>query len=399
MEDTNNLINDSAFMDLSQGFGTIGQDRNANFTVNPSTIPQKTLELLFEVSNVAANIIEYLPESMGSKPIQFDSGDSAYDKKINRQLSKITKYFIKATKIARLVGGCGILLGNSDQDLSLPMTETSKINFFSVIEGGRNGELRITKLDPNPLSETYNEPLFYQLRSNKTLIHNSRIIPFYGIKMLTKEQLRRNQYWGRSVLERSYEHLKNLSVADNSIAQTISQFSRLVYEIENLPSLLGNEKGKELLKERLKIISYSWDVMNTLLTNKGETVYNLKTDFGGVNEMLTHFKEMLASSCDIPYQKLFNTSGSSNALSGSSAGSGSMDRSSERQWADYVATKQNDDWLPGFERIVKTMVTGNRSHELKFPSIIVQNEGESLANEKLKIEIDTMKKSIENQVT
>lgn len=393
-EQENNLIDDSAFASLSQGFGVIGQDRNADFVVNPSNVKQKTLELLFEVNNLAANIIEYLPESMGTKPIEFKSSDAEnnYDKKVNKKLASITKYFIEATKIARLTGGSGILLGNSDIDLSKPREETSGINFYTIFEGGRYGILKIKSLDKNPLSPTYDQPLEYELRSTKTIIHQSRIIPFYGIKLLTKEQRRRNQYWGKPVLERSYEHLKNLSIADQSIAHTISQFSRLVYEIDNLTSLLGNEPGKKLLRERLNLINYSWNVLKTLLVAKGEKVSNLKTDFSGLSEMLSHFKEMLASSCDIPYQKLFNTSGSSNSLSGSSSASGSMDRSSERQWAEYVASKQHSDWLPGFERIVKSLVPSSKTYELEFPTILVLSESEVLANEKTKAEIDNMKK-------
>jgi len=387
------LINDSAFMSLSQGFGVIGQDKNADFIVKPNTINQKTLELLFEVSNLAANIIEYLPDAMGTKPIVFKSSETenTYDKKMNSYLASITKYFIEATKIARLTGGSGILLGNSDADLSQPISE-NKIEFYTVFEGGKYGVLRIKELDKNPLSPTFDQPLFYELRSNKIVIHTSRIIPFYGTRLLTKEQKRKNQYWGKPVLERSYEALKNLSIAEQSIAQTISQFSRLIYEIENLTSLLGNDKGRELLKERLKIINYSWNVMKTLVVAKDEKVSNLKTDFSGLSEMLQHFKEMLASSCDIPYQKLFNTSGSTSALSGSSSASGSMDRASERQWADYVASKQHSDWLPGIERIVKQFVSNSRIYELEFPSILVLSETEELANEKTRAEIERLRK-------
>ena len=234
MED-NNLLNDSAFASISQGFGIIGQDRNVDFTVSESKISSKTLELLFEINNLAANIVEYLPESMGAKPIRLSTKnkENSYNRKINHELSKITKYFVTAYKIARLTGGSGIFLGSNDSDLSMPLKDTAKIEFYTVFEGGKNGVLKIKSLDPDPLSPTFDQPLFYELKNRKIVIHESRIIPFYGIKLLTKEQRRKSQFWGKSVLERSYEHLKNLSIADQSIAQTISQFSRLVYEIEN----------------------------------------------------------------------------------------------------------------------------------------------------------------------
>jgi hypothetical protein len=168
-------------------------------------------------------------------------------------------------------------------------------------------------------------------------------------------------------------------------------------EIDNLTTLLSNESGRATLKERIQLISYSWNTLKTLILNKGEKVYNLKIDYTGLDSILSHFKEVLAGSADIPYSKLFNSSGGGSALSGSSAGSGSMDRSAERQWSDYVNAKQTNDWLPGIEKLVRIWLSdlgfnfAGYPYKIEFPSILQLTESEEAGLEKTKAETAKIK--------
>lgn len=399
------IFNDSTFTSLSQGFGT-ATDKNLDYFVTSKSWNQKTYDLIVEINNLAANIVEKLPNSMGVKPAIYkvtEEGDTPQEIEINQRIEGLTKHFVKATKIARQCGGSGLFLGNSDLDLTLPLS-SAPIEFYTVFQGGKDGFLRIKEIDKNALGSNYEKPLLYQLKNKeKSLIHHTRIIPFYGIELISTESKKRFNYWGLPVLHRSYDKLKNLDIADQSIAQTISQFSRLVYEIDNLTTHLGSEKGKEVLKARLELLNYSWNVLKTLLVQTGEKVYNLKVDYTGLNEMLMHFKQMLCSSADLPYALLFNSGGDSSSLGGNDAASGSINRTSERQWSDYVNTTQKDQWYPGMVYIINHWLGIDRvEYELKFPSILqlTQEEEAKLEQEtqnarKIRLEAD----KIESELT
>ena len=385
---TSELFNDGAFSSLSQGFGIIGQDRGSDYQVIPKHHNQQQFDALTEINNFAANIIELLPTAMGQKAAVFECDDQSVQSYIQEKINDVTPHFVRASKLARLCGGAGIFLGNSDSELDKPLS--SAIAFYNVFEGGKNGVLQIDKIETDPLNPNFEKPKHYKLKGKTQLIHSTRIIAFYGIKMLTKDQQQRYGSWGGSVLQRSFDKIKNLDIADQSIANTISQFSRLIYEIDDLPSLLASDQGKQLLKDRLELLNYSWNVLKTLLINKGEKVYNLKIDYTGLDAMLNHFKEMLAGSADIPYQKLFN-SGGGGGLGGSSSASGSIDRTTERQWADLVADKQKEDWLTALTMLCDRWLRQPVKYTLEFPNLLQLSESEETGIDKTRAETEKLK--------
>lgn len=383
------LFNDSAFSSLSHGFGQLGSDRTADYQVTQKFYQQRELDLLTECNNFAANIVELLPIAMGKKACVFECENEIIKGQIQTRLNEITPKFVKATKLARQCGGSGLFLGNSDEDLSQPLI--TPIEFYNIFQGGKSGTLQIAEIEKNPLNPNFENPCYYKIRNGSAVIHASRIIPFYGIRMITKEQQIRYNHWGISVLHRSIDKLKNLDIADQSIANTISQFSRLIYEIEDLPTLLSSEQGKQLLRDRLALLNHSWNVLKTLVVKTGEKVYNLKVDYTGLDSMLQHFKEMLAGSADIPYQKLFNSGGGGEGMGGSSSASGSIDRTTERQWSDLISDRQAEDWQPGMTKLIDHWLRQPIPYRLEYPNLLQLSESEEIANDKLKAETEKIK--------
>lgn len=397
------LITDSSFVSLSSGFGMIGVDRTTDsFVKKPVNgwAKQRQYDFLIEVNNFAANLVEMLPVSMGQKPAVFTCDDEVLVKEVSTKIKQLTPYFVEATRIARHCGGSGLFLGNGDSRTDKPLNSKNPIIFYNVLEGGSNGVLQIEKIDENPLSPNYNKPLLYKIlnsRSDNQFIHHSRIIKFDGVKLLTREQKDRYNYWGASVLQRSFEHLKNLSIADQSVASTISQFSRMIYEIDGLTTLLSTDQGRKVLKERLELSNFSWSVLKTMVINKDEKVSNLKVDYTGVDTVLAHMKEMLAGSCDIPYQKLFNSGSGGTGLGNGQASSHSQNNMSERQWSEYVNSRQNSDWLEPMVYILKLLfpVLETIPFTLEFPSILQLTEQEVSALKKEEAETEKIRKETE----
>lgn len=399
---------DNAFLSLTQGFGMLGSDRTLDFVPTVNRVPrqQEQYDGLFEANNYAANIVEYLPDAMGQAHPKYTCDNADVAAWIQKQIDGVMPYFVRAEKIARQTGGSGIFIGAADgqKDISEPLNEStlSKIEFLSVIEGGIHGMLQVDSIEKNPQAKGYGEPLFFRFKNTSQLIHRSRILPFYGAKLLTREQQRRYKYWGMSILERPLTYLRTLEIADQAIANTISQFSRLIVEIPNLDLLLETPDGRTKLKKYQQLINQAWNVLKMLPLagpkdgTPASKVYNLKTDYNGLSPILQHFKEQLAGSADIPYGMLFNSGAKSGGLgTSSSSGSTSSDRTEERKWAEYVHRCQETEWRQNLEYLIRLWhlsmmgMSGRKlpeSQNLEFPSILQLSEGEKRSLDKSRAE-------------
>jgi phage-related protein (TIGR01555 family) len=385
-------IVDGTYTEISQVFSGLQSGKVFNNDARKNNF----YDNLIETDNLAANIIEALPAAMGQKHPVFECEQETIKLHIQKKIDEIIPHFINAQRLARLCGGSGIFIGNSEST-EVPLYSI-KSYFYNVFQGGKFGVLKIKEIEKNPLSPGYGKPSIYELsgsqNNSKAIIHGTKILPFYGIKCISDQSKRINKYWGLPVLNRSIVDLNNLRKANESIVKTINIFSRLVYEMVDLQTHLSTEPGRALLKKRIELVNHSWEILETLIINSGEKVYNLKTDYQGIPEILSHYKEMLAASCDIPKNLLFNIGGSSNSLSGDSSGSGSGDRSTERQWANYVRMRLNEDWLPNLNHMIGLWLSSigksDISWELTFPSILETTEVESVGIDKTKAETDKL---------
>jgi phage-related protein (TIGR01555 family) len=392
MTDTG-LQNDSNYLDmvrgLSLGSETYGIPESAS--LNGYNRYTEIFESLYDTNTFAANVIDLLPQSMGQNKPTIKYPNAEINGYLQDRVNNIIQHFIDASKIARLVGGSGILIG-AKGSLSEPIELYARDPlYYTILEGGSTGELKVDSIDKNPQSKTYLKPLYYRLKFTDEPIHASRILPFYGIKPLTKRQWRRNKYWGISVLVRCYEALKNLDRTDTAIASTVEKFSRIVIKIAELTELSKTQKGRDQLAERSRQMNYSWNLHKTLLLQMGEEVSNLTTNYDGVINAAEHIKKVLASRTDTPYTKLFNSSASKSGLSGSKSDSESVDRGDERQWADYVDTKKVSDWNPNLYKLIDYLLLGlsiedSEKYEIEHHSILQLTESERSAVEKTKAE-------------
>lgn len=397
------ITNDSFYGELVAGISGINGDDSLGFKRLKSYGSfNEEFESQYECNTFAANLIDLLPQSMGQHSPIIKYPNSQINGIIQDRINNVITYFIEASKVARLTGGSGILIGGKG-DLAEPLqTYIKEPLFYNVLEGGSHGELIIDKVDRNPVSINYLKPLTYRLRHNQTVIHASRILPFYGIKPLTKRQWRINRYWGIPLLVRCYDALENLSKTDAAIAATVEKFSRVVIKIENFNNLSRTEAGKTLLRERTKQINYGWKIYKSLILQLGEEIDTLTVNYEGVVTAAQHIMKTLASKTDIPYSKLFNSSPKAKGLAGSDSDSSSVDRGDERQWADYVNTKQVSDWNPNLYSLIDyhllTLIgVGNsEKYEIEYPSILQMSESEKAALDKTKAE--TIHIQIQDQV-
>jgi uncharacterized protein len=294
------------------------------------TTPERS-EDLYEFNNFAANAIDYPVDSIlsGSEWLEYKCDDPDLAEYIRKRLEGIREYLGQALKTARLIGGAGIFIGAMDgqaQDKPVNLLTLKEVQFFNVLEGGVNGELKIDELNDDPTSPDFGEPLYYKIKQVR--IHASRVIPFYGIRPLTKRRKALYSNWGIPILARAIDKLERLEIADSAIAATLPNFSRLIYEIEDLPTMLATKQGREKLRARVEEISYCWTVLGILPVSAGkEAISNISYDYSGLKELLGHFKLQLAGSIDIPHTRLYGES-----PSGVTSGSSEQD-----DWQDYCS--------------------------------------------------------------
>jgi phage-related protein (TIGR01555 family) len=269
-------------------------------------------------------------------------------------------------------GGGALLIGANDgqSDLTQPLNlnRVRSIDWITPLEAR---ELMPLYAYADPRAPKFGQPEIYQLTSRSVLpsysgnyqsatmlIHESRLIPFPGIRVSRYQVTTARGGWGESVLNRLFRVLRDFNTAWSSAGVLVTDFAQSVIKIAGLWEALALD-GNQAFANRLAAMEYGRSVVNALTIDAGDDYSRQQTPLTGLPDLLEKFAVRLAAACDMPLTLLFGTS---------PAGLNATGESDVRFFYDRVASYQKRKMEPALRRLCQVIfrTIGNKQEPDKW---------------------------------
>lgn len=334
------------------------QDKRANSKyVNSRRLSaqgnEQELNALYRTNWLAGKVVDIVAEDMTREWRDFE-GDIKPEI-IEMLIDEETRLglrgaFEEATKWSRLYGTSFIVLSvddglNPDKPLDVDNLKEGSLKHIKVID---RHQIDASEQIPttNPLDPNFGLPEYYRFKEASTRIHHTRMIRFDAVR-LPFDELRRNNYFSDSVLDRLYDAITNFDTAANSAASMIYETNVDVVKVKGLMRYLESSAQETLLRKRFALASQLKSFNNMLLMDQEEDFNTKHNSFSGLPDLLDRFGKFLAAASDIVATRLLGTSASGlNAT-----GEGDL-----KNYYDMLRSKQNSIFRPKLDYIDKIIV-------------------------------------------
>lgn len=212
---------------------------------------------------------------------------------------------------ARLAGGAALYIGTGQSNPMLPLKPESigkggirHINVLSkrVLQGG--------DLDLDPESPGYGLPAFYTLSSGtagQLRIHPSRLVIVHGAPKPDPE-LDAGNGWGDSVLLAISKAIKDADATAGNIASLVFEAKVDVIKIPNFMAMLSDPAYEEQMLKRLQLAMMAKGINGALMLDAEEEYSQKQVQFGGMNDLVMTFMQLVSGASDIPMTRLLGQS-------------------------------------------------------------------------------------------
>ena len=325
------------WMNLLTGLGVSGKDKRMGLEAEWSRMDQSTAESTYAVDDIAATVVDLLPDEAFREGFKLKNIDKDVESKIHEQFERLEAFekMNEAWKLARIYGGAGVLMIVDDGlDLSEPL-QIEKVRSIKNLVVFNRWELVASYIQRDITMPDFGMPISYRVSPQSTAstfyqeIHASRILRFDGTK-LTRRQFVANNYWGDSILTRLLNALKNYNSVHDSAASALQDFNVDVFKLKNLAELVASGQESQI-KTRIDIANLSKSVNRAMLIDLDETYETKSRPLTGVTDILNKADERLTAASRTPHTLL---------LGQSPSGMNATGNSEERNWYNYVRSQQ-----------------------------------------------------------
>ena len=381
-------ITTDSYAEAFTGTGT-NRDRSSFAIIKPSyLLQQQELSDLYIGDGMARRIVDIPAEEMTRAGIDIEAiEDEQLEEAVEARLEELDtmRHMNDAVRWSRLFGGSVMVFGLNDGgtlDVPLNPDGIKGVEFLRVYDRWQATiQTRVT----DPMLPTYGKPELWQISpqdgGHPYVVHASRVYQFDGDAI--PDILRQaNQGWGASALQSCRDQLVRLGMSHQYANMLLERSQQAVHGIPGLSNILRAPGGKKAIQDRVDIVDYVRNVMNTVVTDAEETFTITSHPMSGVPDVLDRFAEALAAVTGIPVTVLMGR-----APGGLSAtGKADLDN-----WYARIEAMQNDilrkplDMLVNYIIISKTGQDGG-NYSLKFKPLTVKSDKENAEIDKLKAE-------------
>lgn len=343
---------------IISGHGIEGRDARTESKFVCSRVSHSEARELWAGDDIARKVIELLPRAMMREGYKIRIADLKDEKKVAEAMIDvidtlgINRAFRQAKEYERAYGGAAIwpVLNDQTDDTAKPLNEDgiATVRYYQVFEPR---ELIPDRYYTDPSNPKFGKPETYRVIAIngggvgfglQTVIHESRLVIFEGVRVSRELPLVESIGWGDSELTRVRAVLRDFHLSWSSVAALLKDFSQGVYKYEGLTDMLAQD-GDKLVKRRLAINDWAKSVFNALVLDSKDDYERKSTSMAGAPEILVQFATRLAAACDTPVTKL---------LGMSPAGMNATGESDTRGWYETVSEEQEDD-RPLLERCIR----------------------------------------------
>ena len=265
----------------------------------------------------------------------------------------ISEAISDALKEARHLGGAGIMIQTKGtKDYSQPFVKGTKTEVTGLLVLDRT-ELTVCKRDYDAMSPTFGQPLSYTLSPRGAIgttdsgyvhgmeVHRSHLLIFRG-QRLPRSLRYNNDDWGDSVLQASWDRIRNFEQTELAMGNIVQRFEIATYSIDGLGEVLETPEGKSKILERLKLIQKTVSMVRAVVLDKqaGESYERSFTSVNGLDTIWDRLAHSVAKSARQSMTQLFGAAPS---------GLATDDESGRANWRKQIRSLQTTQILPALE--------------------------------------------------
>lgn len=351
------------------GYGTSRDKIQAAYHDWSPILSVLELESLYYNNDLAAAIVDALPEEVFRKGVEYENGGDLSDlvQDAFDRLSLLNRCE-EAMTWARLYGGAAVILGVDDgQTMDQPVrVEAVRDIKYAIVIDKRFTYPLTTYVDP--LAATIGQPQTYQIvmpvagtplgaspSNSGTVVHESRMIRFDGTRVDVINR-QRNGGWSYSVLQRVYDTLRRFSQAVDASSQLAIDAGQAVFSIENWIAAMSGPNSSAAVARMATVDQQRSAGRAIVLDANKEKFERQPVNVTGVPDLLDRFMVLVSAAARIPVTKLFGRS---------PAGLNATGESDLTQWYDYVESTQMRT-APDLNRVATLITAGAWEGEICF---------------------------------
>lgn len=247
----------------------------------------------------------------------------------------------RALKWDRIYGGSAILILNGDARMDQPLRTIARGRLRLVVLTRR--EIQPVRLVDDAMRPDFREPEQYQLTTGTgamQYVHPSRVIRIISDERPDPEY--NPDGWSDSKLQIVYDAIHHAALTSAGIAELVHEAKIDIVRVPRLGDALSTPAGVETITKRFSLASMLKSINNMLLLGDGEDYQTKTQTFGGLNDILKSYLQIVAGAADIPAPRLLGQApGGLNA-------SGDTDM---QNYYDHIESYRQDVIRPALERI------------------------------------------------
>jgi phage-related protein (TIGR01555 family) len=389
------------WQNMLSGLGSV-KDRQRHTSFTPDAVLMDTELLSLYINNgLATRIVDLLPSDMfregwtyGFEPNVKEKQATIYAEQYQASIETmgVIKHLQEGLRWSRLYGGALIVLDVVDgNDISQPLNPRSirgifplrvipsaDITFSDIVF-----EHDVPVLFPLPQSENEREQRF---------IHSSRCLVIHGLSVphvQTAQFTDRTRFWGVSVLQNSYEHLRLLGSAIAHIGASLEESSIARYRLKGLRELLATTDGEKQIKRRAEVNALLRSSFHAVYMDTEESLDYIGANLDSIPPVLHNIYMLLASDTGYPITRLFGVS---------PAGMNATGESDMRNYYDMVRAAQKFVLEPLLLRLVQIISIWKKMPEpyINFNSLIQLTEREQIELETARLQKELIQAQVWN---
>lgn len=219
----------------------------------------------------------------------------------------------------------------------------------------------------------FGEPELYELNQSKAIIHESRLLPFYGTRPLSPKM------FPASILQRIYPVLQQFHTAWQATSHLMNDAAQGVFKLKGLHSAMSSNRSQELLK-RMELVDMSRSVSRSILLDAEDEDFRRDSyGFNGIPEILEKMMLRLSAAARIPVSLLMGQA---------PAGLNATGDSDIRFFYDQVKAEQ-EALKPKIERIFKLQMRDDGAEcIIDFPALWQLTDKEQAELKRVEAETD-----------
>jgi phage-related protein (TIGR01555 family) len=344
------------------GFGTARDKTTFNRYTAGYVLGDEELSLLYHGDDLAALIVDIVPDEMLREGFSVDAGDGGLNADLAEQIEALgmVDKLADAIRWGRLYGGGALLLGADDgRSAATPLIaeRAQALTYLYVFDKRYLYPLTWYRAAGHPklgMPETYMVTATGSYADNPvSIIHETRLVLFGGATTGLRET-QSNNGWDLSVLQRVNKVIGDFNIGWNAAAVLLQDGNQAVFKMAGLADAIAAGQG-DALKKRLQAIDEARSVINAIVVDAGGNAEDQTAEsferkvfpMTGLPETLDRFCLRMSAAARIPVTLLMGQS---------PAGMNATGQADFQAFYNGIGSKQRLRLAPKIQRIARVML-------------------------------------------